>query len=59
MLGSNSENKTLPDELLLGQSIVRLGKMIGFPAYYAGKKLCICLYAQGVGVNLQTVHACV
>jgi hypothetical protein len=26
--------------------------MFGFPAYYAGKKLCICLYKQGVGVKL-------
>lgn len=26
--------------------------MFGFPAYYAGKKLCICLYEQGVGVKL-------
>lgn len=26
--------------------------MFGFPAYYAGKKLCICLYEQGVGIKL-------
>jgi hypothetical protein len=26
--------------------------MFGLPAYYAGKKLCICLYEQGVGVKL-------
>jgi hypothetical protein len=26
--------------------------MFGFPAYYAGSKLCICLYEQGVGVKL-------
>jgi hypothetical protein len=26
--------------------------MFGFPAYYAGKKLCICLYEQGIGVKL-------
>ena len=26
--------------------------MFGFPAYYVGKKLCICLYEQGVGVKL-------
>lgn len=26
--------------------------MFGFPAYFAGKKLCICLYEQGVGLKL-------
>lgn len=26
--------------------------MFGFPAWYVGKKLCICLYKQGVGVKL-------
>ena len=26
--------------------------MFGFPAYYAGRKLCICLYEQGVGIKL-------
>jgi hypothetical protein len=31
---------------------VQPGKMFGFPAYYAGKKLCICLYEQGVGIKL-------
>jgi hypothetical protein len=31
--------------------------MFGFPAYYVGKKLAICLYEQGVGIKLpvQTV----
>jgi hypothetical protein len=26
--------------------------MFGYPAYYVGKKLCLCLYEQGVGVKL-------
>jgi hypothetical protein len=26
--------------------------MFGFPAYYVGRKLCICLYEEGVGVKL-------
>ena len=26
--------------------------MFGFPAYYVGKKLCICLYQNGVGVKI-------
>lgn len=26
--------------------------MFGYPAYYVSKKLCSCLYEQGVGVKL-------
>ena len=48
----NSEHKAVLDDLLLGHPLVRPGKMFGFPAYYAGKKLCICLYEQGVGIKL-------
>ena len=52
MANFNSEHKAVLDDLLLGHPFVRPGKMFGFPAYYAGKKLCICLYEQGVGVKL-------
>ena len=52
MAAFNSEHKTVLDELLLGHSHVRSGKMFGFPAYYVDKKLCICLYEQGVGIKL-------
>ncbi len=38
--------------MLLSDPRVRPGKMFGFPAYYAGKRMCICLYEQGVGVKL-------
>ena len=57
MANFNSEHKVILDGLLLGHPYVRPGKMFGFPAYYVGKKLCICLYEQGVGVKLpeQTV----
>jgi hypothetical protein len=48
----NSEHKAVLDDLLLDHPLVRPGKMFGFPAYYVGKKLCICLYEQGVGVKL-------
>jgi len=48
----NSEHKAVLDDLLLDHPHLRSGKMFGFPAYYAGKKLCICLYEQGVGVKL-------
>ncbi|NMC60494.1 MAG: hypothetical protein GYA51_14085, partial [Candidatus Methanofastidiosa archaeon] len=40
------------DDLRLAHPLVRAGKMFGFPAYYAGKKLCACLYEQGVGLKL-------
>ncbi len=40
------------DDLLLAHPLVRAGKMFGYPAYYAGKKLCACLYEQGVGLKL-------
>ena len=52
MANFNSEHKAVLDNLLLGHPHVRSGKMFGYPAYYAGKKLCICLYEQGVGVKL-------
>lgn len=52
MANFNSGHKAVLDDLLLGNPMVRSGKMFGFPAYYAGKKLCICLYEQGVGVKL-------
>lgn len=48
----NIEHKAVLDELLLGYGQVRPGKMFGFPAYYAGAKLCICLYDEGVGIKL-------
>ena len=38
--------------MLLNYPHVRSGKMFGFPAYSVGKKLCICLYEQGVEVKV-------
>jgi hypothetical protein len=52
MANFNPEHKTVLDDLLLSNTIVRPGKMFGYPAYYVGKKLCICLYEQGVGVKI-------
>ena len=48
----NPEHKAVLDDMLLGNPLVRAGKMFGFPAYYVEKKLCICLYEQGVGLKL-------
>jgi hypothetical protein len=53
----NPEHKAVLDDLLLGHPFVRPGKMFGFPAYYAEKKLCICLYEEGVGVKLPEATA--
>jgi hypothetical protein len=52
MANYNPEHKAVLDGLLLGIPLVRPGKMFGFPAYYAGDKLCICLYEEGVGLKL-------
>lgn len=48
----NPDHKILLDDLLLNHPFVRPGKMFGYPAYYVGKKLCICLYEEGVGLKL-------
>jgi hypothetical protein len=52
MVNFNLSHKAVLDDLLLGISLVRPGKMFGFPAYYAGKKLCICLVENAVGVKI-------
>lgn len=52
MANFNPAHKTVLDDMLLDNPNVQAGKMFGFPAYYAGKKLCICLYEQGVGIKL-------
>jgi len=52
MANFNPKHKVFLDDLLLGKPHVQPGKMFGFPAYYAGKKLCICLYEDGVGLKL-------
>ena len=48
----NPLHKAVLDEILLSHPAIRPGKMFGFPAYYANKKLCMCLYEQGVGVKV-------
>lgn len=52
MANFNPEHKVVLDDLLLDHPLIRPGKMFGFPAYYVGRKLCICLYEQGVGIKL-------
>ena len=52
MASFNPDHKVVLDDLLLTNPFVRPGKMFGYPAYYVGKKLCMCLYEQGVGVKL-------
>jgi hypothetical protein len=48
----NADHKAIIDSLLLDHPLIRPGKMFGYPAYYVSKKLCICLYEEGVGVKL-------
>ena len=50
-------HKAVLDDLLLGDARVRPGTMFGYPAYYAGRKLALCLYEQGVGVKLPEAAA--
>ncbi len=57
MANFNPQHKTVLDDLLLGHPFVRPGKMFGFPAYFVGKNLCMCLYEQGVGVKLPQATA--
>lgn len=57
MSNFNPDHKAVLDDLLLGHPGVRPGKMFGMPAYYAGEKLCICLYEQGVGLKLPETSA--
>lgn len=52
MRNVNIEHKKVLDGILLNNSLIKAGKMFGYPAYYVGKKLCICLYENGVGVKL-------
>ena len=48
----NEDHKAVLDDLLLDHPGVRAGKMFGYPAYYAGEKLSICLYEDGVGLKV-------
>lgn len=48
----SKNHKAILDALILKKANVKAGKMFGYPAYYAGKKLCICLYEEGVCVKV-------
>lgn len=52
MTDFNPDHKTVLDAILLANPLIRPGKMFGYPAYYVGSKLCICLYEEGVGIKL-------
>jgi len=53
----NVTHKEVLDYLLLKISIVKSGKMFGYPAYYVGGKLFACLYGDVVGVKVPEVLA--
>ena len=48
----NEGHKAVLDDMLLGLPEVRPGKMFGYPGYFAGPKLCICVYEDSVGLKL-------
>jgi TfoX/Sxy family transcriptional regulator of competence genes len=48
----NQDVKEIFDSFLLKLPEVTSGKMFGYPAYYAGKKLFACLYENGVGIKV-------
>lgn len=48
----DADNKAVLDDMLLAHPNVRAGAMFGYPAYFAGAKMCICLYEDGVAVKL-------
>lgn len=52
MAAMNEEIISVLDKMLLDDRRVRPGKMFGYPAYYAGVKLAVCLYEGGVAVKL-------
>ena len=53
----NKNHKAVLDALLLQEEHVNADKMFDYPAYYAGRKLCVCLYGQGVGVKVPETTA--
>ena len=53
----NKNHKVVLDKLLMDLPGVRAGKMFGYPAYYAGDKLSICLYKNGVGLKVPEATA--
>jgi predicted DNA-binding protein (MmcQ/YjbR family) len=52
MVEFSQNHKAVLDEMLLDDPRVKTGKMFGYPAYYVGKKLAICLYGNGVGLKV-------
>jgi hypothetical protein len=48
----NLDIKEILDSFLLEFPEVTAGKMFGYPAYYAGKKLFACVYENGVGIKV-------
>lgn len=53
----DADNKAVLDEMLLGDVRVRPGKAFGFPAYYAGAKMFMCVYERGIGLKLTEPRA--
>lgn len=48
----NNEHKLFLEKMFMEHPDLKAGKMFGFPAWYVGKKLCMCVYENGVGIKL-------
>lgn len=57
MVNFNESHQSVLDALLLDKPGVHSGKMLGYPAYFAGEKLSICLVGEGVGLKLPSERA--
>ena len=53
----NPAIKDVIDSFLPAVPGVVPGKMFGFPAYYVNKKLCACIYEDGVGLKVSEEKA--
>ena len=52
MVKYNPNHQAVLDQIFSNHPFVQSGKMFGYPAYYVGGKLSVCLYENGVGVKL-------
>lgn len=46
------ELRAAVEELIGGREGVRPGKMFGYPAFFAGRKLAVCVLEDGIGLRV-------
>lgn len=52
MVNFNNNHKLFLEKMFINHPDLKPGKMFGFPAWYIEKKLCFCVYENGVGIKL-------